>query len=585
MQQRFKQAKVAAMLRSIVRGPVRATLPVCLLTALAAPSWAAQIETDVPDLKLRWDTTVGYSLGFRTERPSAALTQGPDALSYNDGDLNFTKRRRPITNRFDLFTEADLTYRGFGARASAAAWYDIAYNTGTSNTSALAPSFPAPYNPAATLNSGAQGEFPDDTRDLHGRKAELLDAFVFGKVDLGSVPVTARLGRHGLIWGETLFFGANGIASGMAPVDIIKLQSSPNSTFKEIIRPVNQISAQAQLTPGVSVAAYYQLAWEKSRLPAVGSFYSVVDALDVGGQRALLANFIRTPSGPLTLALQRTADKKAPDSGQGGVSAHWRLPASGIDLGAYAIQYNSKFSVAYATPNPVGVSTYQLLYPEKIRSYAVSANTTVFDDINVGSEVSIRTNAPLARGLIFLPGPGFDANDNPAYPVGRTMHVNLSAIMAVPSYFLARESNLVAEIAWNRVLSCTKTCDDIPPSAQNPLGFSARDKNATRDASSLRVLYTPVYRQAFSGVDLSVPVGISYSPEGRSEAVGPLFVHHGGDMSLGLSATVREAFTVALNYTHYYGPEALPLDNRGYLTFGQSLRDRDNVTLSARFSF
>jgi hypothetical protein len=45
----------------------------------------------------------------------------------------------------------------------------------------------------------------------------------------------------------------------------------PNSQFKEIARPVGQVSTQVQISPTLSVGAYYQLEWRKSRLPAAGS--------------------------------------------------------------------------------------------------------------------------------------------------------------------------------------------------------------------------------------------------------------------------------------------------------------------------
>lgn len=61
-----------------------------------------------------------------------------------------------------------------------------------------------------------------------------------------------------MIWGESLFFGANGIAGGMAPVDVVKAQSVPNTQFKEITRPVNQLSGTFQLTDDVSLGAFYQ---------------------------------------------------------------------------------------------------------------------------------------------------------------------------------------------------------------------------------------------------------------------------------------------------------------------------------------
>jgi Protein of unknown function (DUF1302) len=585
------QAHPASALRL---GSLHAVAAACSMLFLGAPAHAINIEADNPDIKARWDTTVGYSVGVRTSKPSDTLTQGPGALNFNDGDLNFAKRRSPIVNRFDLYTEADVSYRGFGARLSAAAWYDLAYSgSKTSNTAALA-SFPAPapFNQATTLNSGSPGAFTRATKGLQGEKAELLDAFVFGKLDLGGVPLNLRLGKHALLWGESLFFGANAIAGGMAPIDIVKAQSSPNSTIKEIVRPVGQLSGQLQITPSVSVGAYYQYDWQKSRLPASGSFFSTNDTIDTGGERL----YIGPPAVPVVFTVPRGNDQNAPNSGQGGVQTHFRLPFSETDFGLYAIQFHAKLPVAYLNFAPGSpANNYRLVYPEKIKAFGGSFNTT-FGVVNLGGEASLRTHAPLTRGLVSLGGfgspPGvIDASANPAYGVGRTAHVNLSTITAVPPNFIARESSLAAEVAWNRVLSCQINCTNIPgftiPGAPptNVPGFSPLDANVERDAWGFRLVYTPTYRQAISGVDLSVPLGLSYSPKGKSGAVGPLMVNHGGDMSIGLSANVRETFTIALAFTHFYGPENTANDANGFFTFGQALKDRDNVTLSARMAF
>lgn len=582
---------------------LREACAAALLACASLPALAVNLEFDDPDVKARWDTTLGYSLGIRVDKPASALTTGVATLNFNDGDLNFAKRRRPIANRLDLFTEADISYKGFGARLSAAAWHDEAYRGGTANTAALAlyPSPPnpspfGPFNPANTLNGGAPSQFTQATRDQHAQQAEVLDAFVFGKLDLGGLPLNLRLGRHALLWGESLFFGFNSIAGGMASIDVMKAQSAPNAQVKEIIRPVGQLSGQLQVSPDVSVGAYVQYDWQKSRLPASGSYYSTNDTLDAGGERLYIPSAVNTPRGPVTVYVpaQRGVDRKAPDSGQYGVQTHFRLPSSDTDFGLYAIQFNAKLPVAYLDPSTAPLPTYRLVYPEKIRALGASFNTTL-GVVNLGGEASVRSNAPLTRGLVALlgvnaPNPAsVDASSHPAYPVGRTLHLNLSTLTSVPSHALARESTLAAEVAWNRVLSCQRNCVNTPaavaPNGAVVPGFTPRDGNAERDAWGFRLVYTPVYRQAFSGIDLSVPLGLSYSPKGKSGALGPVFVDRGGDLSVGLSANVRETFTVALNFTHYYGRAVPANDASGFFNFGQPLKDRDNVTLSARMSF
>ena len=84
--------------------------------------------------------------------------------------------------------------------------------------------------------------------DFFIARSEFLDAFVFAKGDLGEGRLASiRAGKHTVLYGESLFFGSNGIAGGQAPVDVIKLLSVPGTQFKEIIMPVGQLSGQIQL--------------------------------------------------------------------------------------------------------------------------------------------------------------------------------------------------------------------------------------------------------------------------------------------------------------------------------------------------
>src|ERR1039458_7190677 len=81
-----------------------------------------------------------------------------------------------------------------------------------------------------------------------------MDAFFFARGHIGQRTVSFRVGQFSQFWGESLFFGNNGIAGGMAPIDVIKALSVPNWTFKELILPVPQVSIGFELAPNVSTA-------------------------------------------------------------------------------------------------------------------------------------------------------------------------------------------------------------------------------------------------------------------------------------------------------------------------------------------
>jgi hypothetical protein len=530
------------------------------IMALTSPGTQAfEIDSGNPDLKLRWDNTIKYSNATRVKGASDQLTS---AVNHDDGDRNFN--RGLISNRFDLLSEFDLIYKDFGARVSGAAWYDSVYNRSNDNDS---PS-------TANARSVDHDEFTRDTERLHGREAELLDAFVFGRFSLGSSKATVRAGRHTQVWGESLFFGANGIAGGMAPIDAVKAASVPNTQFKELIRPTEQFSGQLQLTPDVSIGAYYQWRWEETRLPASGSYSSALDIISEGAERLIAAPNPVIPGGE-PLAFFREQDMKAKDSGQGGVQVRFRVDET--DFGLYAIRYHDKTPQIYIRPGlgapdfvTGSIGTYQWVYPENIRAFGASISHT-FGEYNVAAEVSTRRNTPLSSdGVTILDGSG-DNDGDARYAVGNSLHAQVSWFATLGPSFIANEADFLGEVAWNRLLSVTKNREALNP-------------NADRDAANLRVIYEPRYRQALPGVDLSVPIGLGFGI-GNSSMVGAFNGDKVGDLSIGLTALYLNQWRAGITYTHYFGPAGTSLDDESHISFKQSLKDRDFVSLSIQRTF
>lgn len=545
---------------------------ICALlpAALAAGgAHAFQIDTGESELKLRWDTTLKYSSAWRLKSASPGLSStafgptgvvGANNMNQDDGDNNFG--RGQVSNRVDAFTELDATYGNWGARTSAAAWYDSVYNRSTDN-------------PGTSANHSPASEFPEETRRLMGRKAELLDAFVFGKFNLGETSASVRLGRHTLLWGESLFFGANGIAGGMAPLDLVKLLSVPSSQFKEIARPTGKLSGQWQLSSDLSLGAYLAYEWEKTRLIPVGAYLSTSDAMGPGAERINAG-----PTGVFT----RQSDVGARHSGQGGVQLRWRAEALDTDFGFYAIRYHAttpsnivtRFG-ATAQPGAAGsAESYRWYYHEGVQALGASFAKTL-DEWGLAGEVSVRRNAPLASsGQAVIPlfgvGLAYDNHDNTPYAVGETAHAQVSWIASLGPSWVANEASFVGEVAWNTRMKVTKNADMLNP-------------NADKSASALRMVYTPTYRQVASGLDLSPSIGLGYT-WGKSSAVGPGFgPDKGGDLTLGLGAVYLGTWNVNLSYVHYLGTEGPTLDNASNAQFTQALKDRNFISLSARATF
>jgi hypothetical protein len=542
-----------------------------------AGAQAAEIDIGNPDWSLRWDNTIKGSLVYRTENADPALVDSfrllvpgvpasafPQALNFTAGDDNFRKKGL-VSKRVDLLSEFDAVYlKNFGMRVSAAAWYDAAYRGTTQATDT--------FNGQTPTN-----EFPEETRKLAGKKAEVLDAFVFGGWDLGEGhKLTTRLGRHALQYGESLFFGDNAIARAQGPVDIFKLLSSPNAQFKEIIRPVPQVSAQFQLSPSMSVGGYYQFRWEEDRLAPPGSFYSTANT--AWGSRQ--PEFVNIP-GAGSFVLTPGGDIEPKDSGQFGLQFKWRLEET--DLGFYVARFHDKDGQLYgninpiAPPSPFGTlpGTYYYIFPENVKTVGVSA-TRSLGDFNLAMEASVRDNMPLRSTNMIFAGSVGQAQPKPA--TGRTAHLNLSTLATFGPNLVARESALVAELAWNRVLH-----KDDP---DNEL-----DAGRSRDATALQLIYTPTYRQVVSGLDLDVPIGLRYTLDGHS-SVTAWDSRGNGSANIGLAGNYLGVWQFTLNYTHYIGKAVPFVDYSPILSggspiygHGNPMADRNNIALSLRRTF
>lgn len=541
-------------------------LAFAIVATLTANAHAFKIETGNPDLTVRFDSTVKLSTTYRLKDADSSLTDSfnslgaPQALNFNAGDDNF-RDKGIVSERLDLLSEFDMVYkRRFGFRLSAAGWYDDIYHHASDAED--------PFNSQSPTDA-----FPAHTRRLAGGDAELLDAFFFGGWDLDDGKrFSLRSGRHALQYGESLFFGDNGIARAQGPVDINKLLSSPNAQFKEVIRPVPQLSAQLQMSPDLSIGGYVQYGWESDRLPPAGSYFSSVN-IPWGSNQS---EFIGIPSGPLAgnYVLHASANDEPSDYGQFGLNLKWRVDES--DLGLYFARYHDKGGQLYGDLNVFDPSNsrWYYVFPEAIKTLGASASHT-FGEINIALEASVRDDMPLRSRNMIYPSAFTTA---PQYATGKTAHVNLSWLASFGPNFIASESSLVGEIAWNRVMSTDDPDQEL-------------DAGSSRDATALQLVYTPSYRQALPGLDLSVPIGLRYTLDGRS-SITNWDAEDSGTFTLGLEGNYLGEWRFGANYTHYIG-DAVPFVDFSPLLIGESehfsdgnpLADRDYISLTLRRTF
>ena len=517
------------------------------------------------DTIIRLDTTLQYSAAVRLNKPDVALITSPNA---DDGDRNF--HTGFVSNRFDLLSELDVAFANWGAAASAAAWYDIVYN----EKPGMQPT-PASFYPLPT-------EFASDVRRLHGRDIELLNGFIYANGELGGTPVSIRVGRHALLWGESLFFAENGIAAGQSPVDSIKALSIPLAQAKEVYMPVSQISGSLQFAPGFSLEAYYQFEWRRSRVPGSGSYFSAADFVDAGGVKVYVGR---------NQYLTRVNDEEPPQTGQYGVAL--RFTRGDTDFGFYALRFHAKDPQLYLRPVPTAaparlekpeaygtgggifagpsnplqfldpnlvgtgtgpVGTYRVVFPQGIQLFGASISGYVGDS-NVAAEISTRRRAPLvSKTAIESVGVPADGNDHPLYARGDTLHGQISMVTAFAPTRFWGAANFSAEVAANQRLAVTT----------NPGAF---DTTRSRFAASARAQFEPAYYAVLPGLDITLPITVSYAFTGRS-SIDAGQIAGSGSVEFGISATYHAVWKGFLGMTTFIGgPTKQPFADRNFVSF------------------
>jgi len=542
---------------------------IALAASYAALPASAHVAPLGDDGEVRYNFTANYGLAARLDAPSAALTDpsiNPAVVNANDGDLNF-KKGGLINNRISLLGEVDARYNANqGVFLRAQAFYDAAYHGQTANT-AMPLSFTDNHAPG-------MAQFAPGTRRASGAQAEVLDAYWYGDFKTGDdSAINLKVGRHVVQWGEGLFF-AN-IAGAQSPVDVNKL-NVPGAQVKDFLLPVGQISANYTLNKHWTLMGYTQLEYRETKLPAAGSFWSVVDFLGPGAENMFLG---APPSATNPFGLSpRGNDIKPSARGQWGLGARY-ITDDSTEYGFYHLHYHSRAPSLQVNYGPGFVpASYQIRYQDDIKLTGASFSTRA-GDVAVAGELSYKQNVPLS---VLVPSMGGFAPTN-YLPAGSGMgdargnvwqaQVNSTYIME-PNALASGGITLLGELAHQHT-----------GSKNTPL-----DLAGSKDSTAIALLAIPSYPNVFDGWDLKVPISYMQFLSGGSSSNCNFSCHAtfpNGD-SLTLLGDKEKRFSIGAQFT-YLSNLQIGLSYNKFLGtpdyVHNPLGDRDNIALNVTYNF
>jgi Protein of unknown function (DUF1302) len=507
------------------------------MTAAAGMASASQIELDNPDLRVRWDNTIRYNLGTRIEAQDRRILASP---SYDESDAKFAKGHT-VTNRLDLLSEVDLNYAGrFGARVSAAAWYDNAYDNHGATSPAAGGVIPTSYFGNAYNDKVS--------RYVNGPSAEFLDAFAWTNFNLGEVPVNVKLGRHTVVWGEGLLIGGHAISYGQAPIDGVKAVASPGIETKEVFLPLNQLSFKAQLTSNVSVMGQYFLEWKPTRVPNGGTYLMGADTSPNVDRLGLAPNF----------AAPRVANDEPGNTGNWGLGLKWDVAEIGSTLGFFYRRfndYNPETGIQFTSLSGATPTAFRFVYPRDTQLIGVSLARSL-GPVSFGAEVSMRKDAHLnSKTTYLLPAP-FNQTTGAK---GDTLHVVANGVYLLPKTPVWDSGSLIVELAYSRLQKITANeslyrgegyagCIKSGTSGATAQPGDRTDTCSTKQFAQMAISFAPQYLQLFPSWDVTLPMAINYGLKGTAPTGG------GGfekllSWSIGVNAIYATAHELSLRYS------------------------------------
>ncbi len=358
------------------------------LSVTGSTYFGAAIRTDDQDPKLL--ANVNSSLvGLRGNAVTPSAGRNGD-----DGNLNFN-RDDLVASVLKGYLSLSYTWRDYGIEASGQAWYDYA-TADARHPWGNVPNDFAANRPLSDDGAAGRSKFSGVALDtLYGH----------GHHQLEQVSVDWKLGWQSLDWGKRLT--AFGGLRDLNPIDVPASLRPGVDREHEARIPFPAVFGRVGLSRATRLEAFYQLRFEPIALNGCGTYYSALDFMAEGCDKAMFGNLSDRTAIATGIYVERTATQDPSNSGQGGIALKHTVEQWTTEFGFFATQFHSRAPFYSGTKSgriegPLFVPgdpgdlnpTYFTEYPEDIRMFGVSVEKKIPGGALLG-ELTYRPNQPL----------------------------------------------------------------------------------------------------------------------------------------------------------------------------------------------
>jgi hypothetical protein len=553
-----------------LRIPCSAAVACLALVGGLRPVQAFELPLN-PDWVVNWDNTVTYNLGVRAQGINPGIGNNP---VFAESDYKFAHAGDVVTNRVSDLSEFDAVYQDkYGFRVSASIFKDFAYGNGV-NTN---PGNFAPGVPYSSLFSYQNNQYSSYTERYYQQGIQLLDAFAFGRFDIGGHNTTVKLGQLTQFWGNALFFGALGIDYSQNAADNIKGSSQPGSQAKELALPRPQVLVSTQITPAFTVEGQYLMQRVHNLSPEGGTYLGTAGFLFNGPQY-------------LEGSIPRGSDFAPSNTNPNyGFKASWSPDWLRGTVDAYYRRFDEvqPWAPLFGENPATGATNYHLAYATDVHLYGLSLEKQI-GNYSTGFEVSYRQHTALNSAGGPLPS---DPSGSQGAR-GDTINVIANVIAGLTRTPLWQTGSVIAEIAATHLTSITSN-GALYNGTGNLQGCPTGNKwdgCSTRNAVSVAALFDPTWLQVFPNVDIDMPLFVEYGVYGNTASLGNSVSQGAIIYTAGIHALVKNKYNVTLQYNGYHAHTnggtthgAAPYYTSGNGTYFYNDRGWISLTLQAAF--
>ncbi|MEW8145275.1 MAG: DUF1302 domain-containing protein, partial [Candidatus Thiodiazotropha endolucinida] len=517
------------------------------------------------------------------------LAQGSGLTrTTDDGKLNFSEGD-VYSSILKANGDVDINFGTYGVFLRGKAWYDNELENGD-----------RPHGHAPNgYESGAPLDDSDFSDFAKFKGAELLDAFLYTEFDIGEVPVSLRVGRQVVSWGEgTLILGG---VNSINPIDVNAFRR-PGADIKEGLLPVGMIFGQFGLTPNLSLETFYQYEWDSFAIDGCGTFFATTDFAATGCGNGSIPFAADDPTASRAgLFIPRAENVDPDDRGQYGMAMRYYSDELGTEFGAYYMNIHSRRPLISIIRGDADVgagygfqdnaSYYFIEYPEDQQIIGLSFATEV-SGLSLSGEISHHKDEPhqvngtdLLVSLLTSGGPVGDVFT--ATPVGGVSHgyglfdrtrVQMTGIKFLDNVMGASRLTLLGEVGadFSDVPDSDASANGTADPARygrNPIygfgdtgGFT--DGYMTDFSWGYRVRAIWNYGNVFNGISLKPVLAWSHDVKGYSNA----FFEDRKVLGLTLKADYLSKYNASIGYTSFTGDKQIG-------------KDRDFLSLSVGMTF